>query len=184
MVNTIENKNEELILYVASKLKDCPNFGSVMLNKALFYSDGLFYLKYGNAISSFKYVRQGQGPTPAPNQFMPLRTKMIDEGKVRMEEIPSIFGTTQKKLMPLQLPKKGVFNANELAVIDGVIKDCRKHTARELSDFSHKEIGWQLAEHMEEIPLFTILLTKAELDDEDYIWANDEIERLRPVPHN
>lgn len=184
MAKTIENKNEELILYIAAQLKGCSNFGSVMLNKALFYIDGLYFLKYGTQISSFKYVRQGQGHTVSPSQFMPLRTKMIDEGSAKIEEIPGLFGTTQKKLIPIKASKKSVFNAKELAVMNSVIADCTKHTAKELSDFSHKEIGWQLAEHLEEIPLFTILLTKAELDEDDYIWANDEIERLRPVSHN
>ena len=63
-MDTQINKTEQLILYIANKLKDKPSYGSILLNKALYYIDNYHFLLYGNPISDFKYIKQRMGPIP------------------------------------------------------------------------------------------------------------------------
>lgn len=184
MNSNIENfKNEELLLYITSKLKDSPNFGSILLNKALYYIDNIHYLKYGTPISSFKYIKQENGPTPAPEIFMPIREKMIEEGKLEMKEIEK-FGKIQKRLIAKKSYNLDSFSPNEVELMDMVIDDCKDLTASKISNISHNEMAWQLAELFEPLPLFTYLLTQSEIEEEDITWANEIIKKYESAAHN
>lgn len=167
-------KDEELLLYVTSKLKDCPNFGSILLNKILYYIDNIHYLKHGKPISSFSYVKQEMGPTPAPAIFMPLRERLIKAGKLEMEEIER-FGKIQKRLVAKKEYDISLFTSLEIELIDMVIDDCKDFTASKISDISHKELAWQLAKPFETLPFNTYLLTQSEIEEDDINWATDRI---------
>ncbi|MHB8261281.1 MAG: Panacea domain-containing protein [Bacteroidia bacterium] len=178
MENTTNIRDEDLILYIASKLKNCESFGSIMLNKVLYYSDNIHYIKFGRAISSFRYINQDFGPTPQPSTFLPLRQKLIREGRIK-EEIKEGIVRSRKKIVALKQGSTTLFNKEELKIVDEVIESFRNVTAIELSDRSHNELGWQLTERGEEIPLYAFLFSIPELSDADYSWATDELTKLK-----
>lgn len=179
MSNAADIRNEDLILYIATKLKSNNSFGSIMLNKILYYADNIHYLKYGRAISSFQYVKQERGPTPAPSEFLPLRQKLIREGKLR-EEVTDKYIQTRKRLVPLKQCTTTFFSSEELAVIDSVIDDLKDKSAVELSDLSHCELGWLLTKIGEQIPYHAYLVSVPDLSENDFVWAESELSRLRP----
>lgn len=176
-------KNEELLLYVTSKLKDCPNFGSVLLNKVLYYIDNIHYLKHGTPVSSFSYIKQELGPTPDPHVFLLVREKMIKEGKLCVENVEK-YGKIQKRLVAMKNPRIEMFSPSEIELIDMVIGDCRDFTASQISNFSHREMAWKLATLFEELPLFTYLLTQSEITEDDITWGRDKISSFRTVSSN
>ena len=96
--NTIlpSEKTLELIVYIASKLKDKPTYGSTLLNKALYYVDGVSYVFWGKQISDFKYIRQGKGPTPKPAQFLAARDYLETTNRLQKVET-EYYNFTQKK---------------------------------------------------------------------------------------
>jgi hypothetical protein len=59
-----------------------------------------------------------------------------------------------QRLVPLREPDLSVFDADELATIDNVLSDLAGLTAKQVSDLSHEERGWILAEERETIPYF------------------------------
>ena len=172
-------RNEDLILYIASKLKNYESFGAIVLNKVLYYSDNLHYLKYGRTISSFTYIHKPFGPVPNPTTFKIVYQKLIRDGRAK-EEITDGIVNTRKKLVALKKATKSYFSKDELKVIDEVIKDFENKNALEASDKSHNELGWLLTEEGETIPPHAFLLSIPQLSEEDYTWADDELSRLRP----
>lgn len=176
-----DTKTEQMLLYLVTRLQDCPSFGSVLLNKVFYYSDHINYLKRGKTISGLSYVKQEFGPTPAPKEFMPLRERMISAGSVEMHEVETFGGRIQKRLVPKKDYQLGHFTSEEVSLMDEVIKQCRTFNASEISDNSHNELAWQLAGPLEPLPSFTYLLTKSELNQDDLIWAEDRAAKHKLV---
>ena len=59
-----DEKLKELILLLARASEGDPNFGTVKLNKELFYSDFLAYRLFGKAITGHEYIALELGPGP------------------------------------------------------------------------------------------------------------------------
>lgn len=169
-------KTRELLLYVADRLKDVPNYGATLLNKALYFIDHTNYLVKKESVSNFNYVKQDFGPTPIPSQFLPLKKSLIENDE--MTEIKSdFFGLVQKKCLPKRKPNTDVFDKDEIILIDRVISVIASHNASSISEMSHRFLAWKLAENMEELPLHTFLLTSKAPTEGDVAWAKSEIEK-------
>jgi hypothetical protein len=181
MPETDKNKKtEDLVIYICYKLHVNDNFGAVTLNKILYFIDNLHYLLYGKPISNFKYIKQERGPTPEPSHFLALKDKLISEG--RLEEIEvDYFGKLQKKLISKSEPDLKCFAKEEIFMIENVIDSMGSFDAKTLSDFTHNQINWQVAELKEELPFYSYLLTEEDLTPEDIEWA-EGIKRSATVP--
>lgn len=151
-----EQRLRELVLYVAEKLADDPQFGSIKLNKVLFYSDFLAYGSYGRPITGALYRHLPKGP--APRELPEVREKLLAEGHV--VEVPGTrFGHQRKRLIPMRSAELSIFTALEIALVDMIIEDFRPKNAYQLSEFSHKEAAWQLAPEGEDIPYSAVFLS-------------------------
>jgi uncharacterized phage-associated protein len=170
-------------MYVANRMCTSPHYGSVVLNKLLYYIDNTSFVVNGHPISDFVYVKQDHGPTPSPRQFVPLKNQLIEEGHLHVVENQR-FGKTQKRLQPtIPASEPYSFSAEEIVLIDEVIGQYCNFTAKEIEDISHEEISWKVAATFEELPYNTYLLTEAEIDHVDIQWAKDRI-RDHKVLHN
>jgi len=69
----------ELMLYVAWKCADDPKFGATKLNKILYFSDFLSFLRTGEAITGSEYVKQKNGPIP--KHLVPVRESLESKRK-------------------------------------------------------------------------------------------------------
>jgi hypothetical protein len=142
-------KNKNLILYICERASQQKDFGATKLNKALWFSDMIHYLKTGSFISSFKYVRQDQGPTPDPSAFLSLRRSMIHANEFKYEPI-DYFGRTLHKCQNVAEPDKTYFNELELEVIDKTIDDISSLSGSQLSEMTHN-LGWDKTSNGEEM---------------------------------
>jgi uncharacterized phage-associated protein len=70
---------------------------------------------------------------------------MIKDGEIE-EVITKFFDKDQKKYIPVISPDLSIFTGRELQHIDEEIARLGHKTARELSDFSHKDVPWITAE--------------------------------------
>lgn len=170
-------KTLELIVYIASKLKDKPNYGAILLNKALYHIDGFSYLVSGKPISEFKYVRQGKGPTPKPAQFLAARDHLEKKNKLKKVELP-YYNFIQKKYISDASPKIELFSKEEIEIINSVLLYLGDVTASDISDQTHNYLSWRLAIQMEELPVYTFLLGSSGAQLHDYAWAEDTIARF------
>ena len=61
------------------------------------------------------------------------------------------FKYPQKKYLPIRVPKLEILKAHEIKHIDEVLFQLSDKTAKELSDFSHKDVPWITAKDGEPI---------------------------------
>lgn len=168
-----DEKLRELILYLALNSEGDPKFGRVKLNKLLFFCDFLAYKALGKPITGQEYQKLEFGP--CPRAFVPICDKMIDDGDCAFRK-GDHHGYTQHRLVALREPRPEVFSASEVDLIRDVIQELWNSNATEVSDLSHRFLGWELAEVGETIPYETILVTPpAPLSDEEAEWAREAV---------
>ncbi len=158
-------KFKELIVYVAAKAQDDPAFGAIKLNKILYYADFAAYRQLGAPITGAAYFKLREGP--APRQLLAARDELIDEGRLEIEERRH-FTYLQKRLAPSPgcAPDPEFLRPEEQALVDQVIEFFWGKSAREVSDYSHREPGWILAEDRTEIPYESAWLSADPIDQE------------------
>ena len=164
------DKLRELVLYVCTASEQDEAFGSVKLNKLLFYSDFLSYLERGSPITGQEYFKLEFGP--APRLMRPLMDDMKASEQLAIAE-RSYFGRKQKKPVALREAHLTGFTAQEIATVDQVLRTFQEHNGREISELSHDFPGWQLAEEGETIPYSSALLRKRELTAQERRWAQE-----------
>lgn len=171
------SKTRELVVYLADKLAAQKNYGSILLNKALYFIDNINYLKTGYPISDFKYIKQERGPTPEPSQFLRLRSDLERSSSIEMVEA-EYFGRLQKRLVAKRRANLDEFSSSEIALIDGILNDLRDLKGTQASDLSHQYPAWQVAGQKEVLPFYTFLITSKEASDEDIKWANSQFDGI------
>lgn len=151
------DKLRELVLHISRQSEGDPCFGAVKLNKILFYADFLAYRRFGQPITGAEYQKLEHGP--APRQLKPLHERMKREGTIAVRKA-EFGGYTQHRTLALREPILGKFTSEEIALVDSVIKQFWGQNASDVSDYSHRFIGWQLANVGETIPYSLALLTR------------------------
>lgn len=159
-----DKKLKELILYVAKKSEADPAFGSVKLNKILFYSDFLAYAYTGESISGQPYQKLERGP--GPRHFLPIRGQLEKEGACAIQEIARC-GLPQKRLIALRDPDLSIFNGEEIAIVDDILDQFADKSGTECSRISHSFIGWEVARLGEDIPYETVFVSQRELSESE-----------------
>lgn len=146
-------KFKELVVHLAERSADDPEFGSTKLNKLLYFCDFEAYRQLGHSITGARYQKLEWGP--AAKEFLPLQDEMLRDGMIGIEQQPRHL-LTRRVTVPLIEPNLDVFGPEELALIDRMIAELRPLTGRAASDYSHEQsAGWQLAAEGEEISYAT-----------------------------
>ena len=160
-----DEKFRELIIYIARNSADDPTFGSVKLNKVLYYADFAAYRLYGKPITGAKYQKLTEGP--APRALLSARASLIASGDAEIEARPYFTGV-QKRLVVRsdREPDREVFDPGELDLVDHIMEYFHGKTARDVSDFSHREPGWILTGDRETIPYETAWLSADPFDQD------------------
>lgn len=162
------SKLQELILHFARKSEGDSSFGAVKLNKLLFYADFAFFRSHGRSITGESYVKRAQGPCPA-NIVKAL--KGLEAAKRAATQSTTYFGRPQKKTVALVDADLSSFNGNEIAIVDEVLEWLRDKNASEVSEMSHRELGWELAKDGEVIPYGTALISAEAPNDKEAQFA-------------
>ena len=109
-----EEKLKELLVYVALCSEGDESFGAVKLNKLLFLSDFLAYLRLGNAITWAEYQALPNGP--APTRLVPIREELQSEGSIA-ERPENYFGYEKKRTLALRRPDLKLFSSEEIDIV-------------------------------------------------------------------
>jgi hypothetical protein len=171
-----DKKLAELILYISRLSEGDRFFGAVKLNKLLFYIDFLAYRSFGEAVTWQEYQALPQGP--APRHLVPVLQRMQDSGELVIREEP-IYQYTLKRPIALREAEVKVFTPEEVSLIRDIIDSFRAMTATQISDISHRFLGWQLANENDTIPYSVALLVRGELTDHELShaqWAEKRAE--------
>ena len=158
-------KIKELIVYIVKRSTPDPTFGAIKLNKVLYYSDFAAYRQLGQPITGATYRKFFEGP--APVELPDVRRELIDSGDASLEERPYFTGVQQRLVIgDRRKPDLELFGPGELEIVDSVIDFFEGKTAREVSDFSHREPGWVIANDREVIPYETAWLSSEPISQE------------------
>lgn len=159
-----EDRLRELILYIATRCQDDPKFGATKLNKILWWADFLAFGQRGKPITGVEYMRLPQGP--APRRFVPVRNAMQESGELAIAVVQTRGGYEQKRPVALRSAKLDLFSADDIAIVDSVIRVLRRKTARGVSRQSHGK-AWEIAGDMESIPYEAIFLSDDPITRDD-----------------
>lgn len=173
-----EAKFKELLIYVALCSEGDDSFGAVKLNKLLFLSDFLAYLRLGSAITWVEYQALPNGP--APTRLVPIREELQSQGAIA-ERAEHYYGFEKNRTLALRRPDLKLFSSEEIDIVRQVIDTWWGKNAREISDFSHNFIGWQLANDGETIPYSSALISTREPSQQEVAYGlslADEAKRV------
>ena len=160
-----ERKFKELVIYITKRSEPDPTFGAVKLNKVLFFADSLAYAVHDKPITGAEYIKLEHGP--GPRLRGPIRDEMALNNEI-VEVTREHFGYTQKRIIAKREPDLSEFSGAEIALVDLVIEDQRDATATEMSEMTHRMLGWRVASHREVIPYSTIFLSGEPATEEDH----------------
>lgn len=152
-----EEKLAELILYVSQKCATDPKFGAVKLNKILYLSDFLAFGNWGEPITGVPYQHLRMGP--APTRLVPVRDKLVGDGKLVVQTLPLKSGNRQVRTVNLIDPNLKAFSGREIALVDSIIEDLWEMDAEESSELSHRFVGWKMTKEGEPIPYGSIFIS-------------------------
>jgi putative zinc finger/helix-turn-helix YgiT family protein len=111
------------------------------LNKLLFYADFKYFKEYGVSITGARYAHLPYGPTPDKHEF--LCAGLISEDLIEPEEVVFSDDIIGEKYSSKTKPDLSLFNECELETLINIKKTFRNFTAKEISEFSHKEKGYK-----------------------------------------
>ncbi len=137
-------KFKEVLLYVLSKVGGKPNVGEAVIYKLLYFIDFDFYEKFEEQLVGATYIKNHYGPTPV--EFKVIVDDMIKKGEVVKVE-NKYFNYPQRKYLAVREPDlTKLKDARELRHIDEVIARLGDKNATELSEYSHEDTPWLVAE--------------------------------------
>ncbi|HIU11402.1 MAG TPA: DUF4065 domain-containing protein [Candidatus Onthocola stercorigallinarum] len=129
----IDYKSINVILYILNKVI----LNRTQLMKYLFASDFLNYKLFNKTISNFKYAHAPWGPIV--NNQDALLNLLIKQDYIKLA---SSVDDSAMLFAPLQDADLSCFNEDEIKVLDKIIDEFKGMSAKDLSDWSHKFIGW------------------------------------------
>ena len=136
---TLSNKTSELVIYVASQLKNKPNYDAALLGNSLFLVDYMSYNRTGKPISDLSYVKEKSGIIP--KHFFQIEDYLRNENR--------------------DVVDFNAFGSDELELIEEVLKNISEKSS-EIPNYTKSLLGWAFAEYNEEVPFYTFQYFKRE----------------------
>lgn len=158
-------KFKEVLLYILGKVGAKPNIGETAIYKLLYFIDFDYFEKYDEQLMGLTYIKNYHGPTPV--EFKKVVEKMQKDGEIEVVK-SKYYKYTQKKYLPLRRPKLSELSAQELSLINDVLAKLSDKNAKELSEYSHKDIPWAVHKKGETIDYMFALYRNDEYSVRDY----------------
>ncbi len=131
-------KFKEVLLYILEKIGARSNIGEAVICKLLYFIDFDYYEKYEEQLIGATYMKNHYGPTP--KEFPKIIQEM--EGKDLVKIRDKYFEYPQTKYLPLRSPNLSILSANEIEVIDLVLRHLSDMNASHISEYSHNDVPW------------------------------------------
>lgn len=152
-------KTRELIVHLAERSSDDPQFGRVKLTELLFRCDFAAYAQFGSPLTSATYRRGPNGPL-ADEQPQALR-ELGEAGAL------SITGRVEAH----RQADTGWLDADQLRLVGEVVQRHRADDDIVLRCLSEAFPGYALAAAGETLPYHTVFVSRESPAPEDLDWA-------------
>lgn len=165
-----------LVHYICGKCKP-RQLGRVKLNKILFYIACNSLAAFGKPVYEDRFVKRQHGPVSV--SLDRVLEELSDAGEIEVSWV-SHYGKDKEEYAVLKAGGLKNFTVEEKALIDTVIERIAEgHTAKSISEKTHDRI-WRLAEEGEEIPLYTVFMSKTrEITEAERAWGLREYEKAK-----
>lgn len=142
------DKFKNVLLYILEKCAGKPNVGETVLYKLLYFSDFNYYELYEEHLTGAKYRKLPYGPVP--QKLDSLINQMIEKG--HLQRIKTEYcGYPQTRFLPLIKADLTRLKASEKEVIDHVIDQMSDWSAAAISNYSHKDLPWEVTQEGKDI---------------------------------
>ncbi|MDR0900130.1 MAG: SocA family protein [Methanobrevibacter sp.] len=141
-----KEKMKQVIHYIVHRCQDKPNFGKTVLYKLMYFSDFNHYEIYETSITDETYIKKRNGPTP--DHFDVCCDELRNENKIDNEKVP-VISYHRDRYFSLNEPNTSLLSKEELEVIDDVINNLSHMNASQISDYSHGDKPWRVAEFLQ-----------------------------------
>lgn len=119
-----------------------------LLSKLVYLADFAWYYDQLRPMSGMKYRRLQYGPVP--DQYFRVVDELIDEGKMSLQvgdEAQWLNLTRSARSVPPQY-----LSTQELDLIDKIAKKWKDASTKEIVNFTHTQLPWQICRQNELIP--------------------------------
>ena len=140
-------KLRNLILVIAAH-PGVKNLGLTKLWKLIYFADVGALREHGSTITGSEFVKYPHGPVPSRGEK--ILKEMKGEALIATAQRENA-GYVQTSVSALAKPDTSVFSAEERAIIERVCVEFGRKTAKALSDLSHDEPAWALANDLDKL---------------------------------
>jgi len=141
-------KFKNVLLYILERCAGKPNVGETVLYKLLYFSDFNYYELYEEHLTGAKYRKIPFGPVP--QKLDTILIQMV-EGEQLQRVKTEFHGYPQTRYLPLVKADLTALKASEVEVIDRVIEQLSDWSAKSISDYSHKDLPWEVTDEGKDI---------------------------------
>lgn len=139
---------KEVFLYILSKIGAKPNVGETVLYKILYFIDFDYYEKYEEQLMGLVYIKNHHGPTPI--SFKTIIADM-EKGNLLEKVKTKYFDKEQTKYLPIKESNLDCLTGTQKQHIDDILNKLSDKNATELSNLSHEDTPWIIADFQKEI---------------------------------
>jgi len=171
------SKFKNVLLYLLEKCAGKPNVGETVLYKLLYFSDFNYYELYEEHLTGAKYRKLPYGPVP--QKLDAIIGQMIEKGKIQRIKT-EYHGYPQIRYLPLEKPDLTKLKASEIEVIDKVIDQMSDWSAAMISEYSHKDLPWEVTDEGKDISYELAFYRELPYsvrvynDENEYPWAYNQ----------
>ncbi len=134
-------KFKNVLLYILERCAGKPNVGETVLYKLLYFCDFNYYELHEEHLTGASYRKLPFGPVP--QKLDTIIGQMIDDRELERIRVP-YFDKTQTRYIPLVSSDLKTINVAEKDVIDKVIDQMSNWSAVAISEYSHKDLPWEV----------------------------------------
>lgn len=142
------NKFKNVLLYILERCAGKPNVGETVFYKLLYFSDFNYYELYEEHLTGAKYRKLPYGPVP--QKLDTIINQMMKSGQIQRIKT-KYFDKIQTRYIPLAKADLTELRASEKDVIDKVIEQMSDWSAAVISNYSHKDLPWEVTDEGKEI---------------------------------
>jgi hypothetical protein len=175
-ITDVKRRLSELVLYIAQKSETDPGFGKTKLLKLLAYADFISYARTGESMTGATYVKQDYGPVP--REYPGTEGLLRATRRLKVERV-DVIDHPQSRIVALKEADTTPFRADRLAIVDEVIREFWGRDGRHMRDQSHEDFkGWWTVEKKQEIPYYTVHMSRLTPSADDLAWAQQALHEL------
>ena len=142
------SKFKNILLYILERCAGKPNVGEPVLYKLLYFCDFNYYELYEEHLTGATYRKLPYGPLP---QCFEKAINQMLEGKQIQRIKTKYYNKIQIRYIPLIKADLAGLKAIEKEVIDNVISQMGDWTTTTISEYSHKDLPWEVADDGKDI---------------------------------